>query len=218
VATYHESFREAFEYARDPAQLENRLIKDRLKLQWATTKNGLGLALRKLDAKEGGTEYLREAERAFRVALRIQKKERVPQQWAKTKNSLGATLRLLGEREHNPSLWDKAEHAYTDALHVYTKTAPLQWAETMNNLGLLYMRRGERESDAKQLKQAVEAFKSALSIFYTDEAEVYKTRYTLHYDTFSANLREASSKLAWTRLSSSEGWLPDIIKGFSPRL
>jgi tetratricopeptide (TPR) repeat protein len=218
VETCHEAFRKAFlEYARDPTQMKY-YFKDRLKLQWATTKNGLGGAFRKLAAKESGTANLREAEKALRVALRIQKKERVPQQWAKTKNSLGATLRLLGDREHNRLFWDKAEHAYSDALDVYTpEAAPLQWAETKNNLGILFLHRGEHESDAKRLTQAVEAFKDALSIFDTDEAEVYKTKYTLHYNTFSTNLRVASSKLAWTRLSSSEGWLPDIIKGFFPR-
>ena len=51
-------------------------------LQWATTQNNLGAALRVLGERESGTERLEEAVTAYRAALEEYCRERVPLDWA----------------------------------------------------------------------------------------------------------------------------------------
>jgi hypothetical protein len=68
-------------------------------LDWATTQNNLGSALRTLGAREGGTVRLEEAVAACRAALQERTRERVPLDWAATQNNLGNVLATLGERE-----------------------------------------------------------------------------------------------------------------------
>ncbi len=67
-------------------------------LQWATTQNNLGAALRTLGERESGTARLEEAVNAYRAALQEMTRERVPLQWATTQNNLGNAQALLNER------------------------------------------------------------------------------------------------------------------------
>ena len=68
-------------------------------LDWATTQNNLGNALRRLGERESGTARLEEAVAAYREALQEWTRERVPLDWATTQNNLGTALSTLGERE-----------------------------------------------------------------------------------------------------------------------
>jgi predicted component of type VI protein secretion system len=71
-------------------------------LDWASTQNNLGNALRALGGRESGTARLEEALAAFRVALEERTRERVPLQWAGTQNNLGSALSTFyGKCSHN---------------------------------------------------------------------------------------------------------------------
>jgi tetratricopeptide (TPR) repeat protein len=77
-------------------------------LDWASTQNNLGNALRTLGGREDGTARLEEAVAAFRDALKERTRERVPFDWARTQHNLGTALWTLGERspvrEHRHSI------------------------------------------------------------------------------------------------------------------
>ena len=66
--------------------------RERVPLDWATTQNNLGNALRSLGERESGTARLEEAVAAFREALKEWTRERVPLDWAMTQNNLGNAL------------------------------------------------------------------------------------------------------------------------------
>ena len=68
--------------------------RERVPLDWATTQNNLGNALRTLGERESGTARLEEAVAAFREALKEWTRERVPLDWAMTQNNLGNALRV----------------------------------------------------------------------------------------------------------------------------
>ena len=105
-------------------------------LDWATTQNNLGNALRTLGERESGTARLEEAVAAYRDALEERTRERVPLDWATTQNNLGIALRTLGERESGTARLEEAVAAYRDALQERTRErVPLDWAMTQNNLG-----------------------------------------------------------------------------------
>ena len=63
------------------AALEER-TRERVPLDWATTQNNLGNALRALGERESGTARLEEAVTAYRAALEERTRERVPLDWA----------------------------------------------------------------------------------------------------------------------------------------
>jgi tetratricopeptide (TPR) repeat protein len=137
--------------------------RERVPLDWATTQNNLGNALRSLGERESGTARLEEAVAAYRDALKEYTRERVPLQWATTQNNLGAALSRLGERESGTARLEEAVAAYRDALQERTRErVPLQWATTQNNLGTALASLGERESGTARLEEAVAAYRDAL--------------------------------------------------------
>ena len=87
-------------------------------LDWATTQNNLGNALRVLGQREKGTVGLEEAVAAYRAALEERTRERDPLQWAATQNNLGIALRRLGEREKGTARLEGALAAFRAALEV----------------------------------------------------------------------------------------------------
>ena len=116
-------------------------------LQWATTQNNLGNALRTLGERESGTARLEEAVAAYRAALEERTRDRVPLDWAMTQNNLGTALPALGERESGTARLEEAVAAYRAALEETTRErVPLQWATTQNNLGLALRTLGERRA------------------------------------------------------------------------
>jgi tetratricopeptide (TPR) repeat protein len=139
------------------------LTRERVPLQWATTQNNLGNALRALGGRESGTARLEEAVTAFRAALEERTRERAPLQWAMTQNNLGTALATLGERDSGTARLEQAVTAFRAALEERTRErVPLQWAMTQNNLGVALKTLGERESATARLEEAVTAYHAAL--------------------------------------------------------
>jgi tetratricopeptide (TPR) repeat protein len=119
---------------------------ERVPLDWAVTRDNLGLALERLGERERGTARLEEAVAAYRAAQEEEKRERAPLDWAVTQNNLGNVLEALGERESGTARLDEAVATFRAALEERTRERfPLDWAATQNNLGGALKRLGERE-------------------------------------------------------------------------
>ena len=98
-------------------------------LQWATTQNNLGSALRRLGERESGTARLEEAVEAFRAALQERTRERVPLQWARTQNNLGNALWGLGERTTDDAKLREARTAISVAFEVFMQAGQEQYRD-----------------------------------------------------------------------------------------
>ena len=147
--------------------------RERVPLDWATTQNNLGNALRVL-GERGDDGALRRAVAACEAALGERTRERVPLDWAMTQNNLGNALRVLGERGDDGAL-RRAVAAYEAALGERTRErVPLDWAMTQNNLGNALRVLGERGGDGA-LRRAVAAFEAALGVFERHAASAYAT-------------------------------------------
>jgi tetratricopeptide (TPR) repeat protein len=135
------------------------------------TQNSLGIALKALGAREGGTARLKEAVQAYRSALEKRARERAPLDWAWTQNNLGNALRMLGERESGTAQLEEAVEAYRAALEERRReTVPLAWAATQMNLGVALRVLGERESGTEKLEQAIKADRASLEEFNRERA------------------------------------------------
>lgn len=86
-------------------------------MDWASTQNNLGNALRILGDRESGTKSLEEAVAAFRQALQEWTREQVPMNWAKAQNNLGIALAILGDRERSTA--KNAVTAFKTALEIF---------------------------------------------------------------------------------------------------
>ena len=129
----------------------------------AASHVALGNALQALGEREGGTERLEQAVRAYRAALEELTRERVPLDWATTQNNLGTALCTLGERERGTERLEQAVRAYRAALKERTRElVPLDWAATQNNLGAALCTWGKRERGTERLEQAVRAYCATL--------------------------------------------------------
>ena len=71
------------------------LTRERVPLDWATTQNNLGDALRTLGERESGTARLEEAVAAYRAALEEWTRERVPLAWAASLGNPRVALMLI---------------------------------------------------------------------------------------------------------------------------
>ena len=132
--------------------------RERVPLEWATTQNNLGNALRTLGERESGTARLEEAVAAYRAALEERTRERVPLEWATTQNNLGNALRALGERESGTARLEEAVAAYRAALEERTRErVPLDWAATIGNQGVAMMLIADRTNDGALAETAVSA-------------------------------------------------------------
>lgn len=184
--------------------------RDRVPLDWATTQNNLGTALKALGERESDTERLEQAVKAFENALIELTRDRVPLDWAMTQNNLGTARRVLGERESNTTRLEEAVQAFENAKMVWTRDrAPLDWAATQNNLGNALTALGERGSGTEQLEQAVKAFENAL-MEYTRE------RVPLNWAGTQNNLGNALTTLG--ERASGTARLEQAIKAFESAL
>jgi Tetratricopeptide repeat len=137
--------------------------RDRVPLDWARTKNNLGVALATLGERESGTARLEAAVAAHRAALEERTRARVPLEWAGTQNNLGNALARLGERESGTARLEEAVAAFRAALEEWMRDrVPLQWAGAQNNLGNALATLGARESGTTHLEEAVVAHRAAL--------------------------------------------------------
>ena len=113
-------------------------------LQWATTQNNLGNALKALGERDAGTVRLKEAVAAFRAALEERTRQRVPLQWATTQNNLGKALKALGERESGTVWLKEAVAAFSACLTVTVSVWPAEW------LNQLRARKNETQTEIRR--------------------------------------------------------------------
>ncbi|MGB6374622.1 MAG: hypothetical protein WBF22_14935 [Methylocella sp.] len=92
------------------------MTRDRVPLEWATTQNNLGTALKDLGTRESGTARLAEAAEAHREATQELTRVRVPLQWAVTQHNLAIVCRDLYEKDREPRHLDDAIEAVDGAL------------------------------------------------------------------------------------------------------
>jgi len=123
--------------------------RDRVPLDWATTQNNIGNALRMLGGRESGTARLEEAVVAYRSALEERTRERVPLDWATTQNNLGNALHSLGERESGTARLEEAVEAYDAGLMIFVSASPrsaeICRVNRERTVGLLRERRAKRK-------------------------------------------------------------------------
>jgi hypothetical protein len=106
-------------------------------LQWATTQNNLGNALRILGERESGTTRLEEAVTAFRTALQERTRERMPFDWAMTQENLALVFRSLATRIDGVARWGyltDALAAVDGALAVYREGDAAYYIEKAERL------------------------------------------------------------------------------------
>ena len=133
-------------------------------LDWATTQNNLGNALRMLGERESGTARLEEAVAAYRAALEEWTRERVPLDWAMTQNNLGNALSSArasaragrrGWRRRSPPIARRWRNGPASACR---STGPRRRTISATRSAAL----GERESGTARLEEAVAAYRAAL--------------------------------------------------------
>ncbi len=147
--------------------------KDRFPLDYASTQDNLGNALRKLGTKQKNNTYLMEAVEAHKKALTVWTKENNPWDWAMAKTNLGETLTRLGEQEGRIDYLKEAKESFLDALTIRSQEKfPSAWADTLNDYGVVLMLVNERiilpqlevnKTNRIYLKQAIMAFSAALA-------------------------------------------------------
>jgi tetratricopeptide (TPR) repeat protein len=103
---------------RRPVALEE-MTRARVPLQWATTQNNLGAALRALGERESGTARLEEAVAAYRAALEEWTRDRVPLQWIMSTGNQGEVLTLLAERRGDLAMAEQALRQITVAFETF---------------------------------------------------------------------------------------------------
>src|SRR5262245_28830587 len=153
---------------------ERELVLEDFQLEWAVTKNLLGIAKSVLGTIVEGREsrsLLGEAVAACREALKVFTREQSPQDWAATQNNLGNALIRRGERAEGAEgvrLLGEAVAAYREALKVFTREqSPQDWAMTQNNLGGALSLQGERAEGAEGVRllgDAMAAYREALKV------------------------------------------------------
>jgi tetratricopeptide (TPR) repeat protein len=117
---------------------------ERVPLEWAKSQDALGVALRTLGAREGGTAKLEEAVAAYREALKVRTREREPLLWAETQHNLAAAVFSLGTRERGTAKLEEAVTAYREAMKESTRDrVPREWARIQANLGAVLSYLGE---------------------------------------------------------------------------
>ena len=109
------------------AALEER-TRERVPLDWATTQNNLGTALRTLGERESGTARLEEAVAAYRAALEERTRERVPLDWAASFGNQGVALMLIADRTNDVVVAETAVRQIETAYETLRSGGQEQWA------------------------------------------------------------------------------------------
>jgi tetratricopeptide (TPR) repeat protein len=148
-------------------------------LDWAATKNTLGMTLQQLAYMEPDTEHgrelLRDAIAAYRDALLERTPERDLGLWVETQQRLGQALNILGIRCGDTVQFEEAGAVYDDILkRVDENHESLLWARLKRDLGDALENCGERERGTLHLEKARTAYEQSLSKFSpSDNAEEY---------------------------------------------
>ena len=164
----HHSPRLSFGSPRPFTRVESSLCR-RLNLDWAETQTNLGNTLQALGKGTDGTGHLKQAEAAYRGALKVFTRDGMPLHWATTQNNLGNALQSLGKRTGDTGqLWQSVD-AYRAALEVRTRERlALDWANTQTNLGNAYFALGVRTGEVGLFERAASAYCGALEVFEGD--------------------------------------------------
>ena len=130
-------------------------------LDWATTQNNLGAALRTLGERESGTARLEEAVAAYRAALEEWTRERVPLDWATTQMNLGTALLTLGERESGTARLRRRSRPIARRWRMDARAGAARLGDDADAISALRSTLGERESGTARLEEAVAAYRGA---------------------------------------------------------
>lgn len=156
--------------------------RERLPLEWAETRNNLGVAQARLAALTSDAGDLEAAAAHLQAALSAYPREQVPLEYASVLNNLGKVYATMAAALKQPAYYARAVTAYRSALEERTRErAPLPWARTQMNLGVALAAIGEQETGTDSLVQAVAAYRSALLEQNAQNmpAEYYATQYHL---------------------------------------
>jgi tetratricopeptide (TPR) repeat protein len=172
-------------------------------LDWATTQNNLGIALRALGEQEGGTARLDEAVAAYRAALGEWGRYRSPFRggdraeldWAMTQNNLANALATLGKRENRTEWLEEAVVAYRTALREFTRDwAPLQRSIIQNSLGNALSTLADSETGTGHLEEAIVAWEACLSAAIVSGPQEWVNEVRSHIDKAKAEKARRASK------------------------
>lgn len=146
--------------------------RERFPVDWATTQNDLGCALRAMGEREGDTQALTQAVASFRGALEVIGRTRHPLWWAIIQSNLGNSLRLLAQQNSDELLLREAIDAQLLALTVRSRERfPLDWAITQTNLADAFVALGELLVDSESREKAGNAYSGAIEVFEAVKAD-----------------------------------------------
>ena len=143
--------------------------------EWATARNGLGIALGELGTIEPSSSGLAEALKIFQEVLgESVRNNGLKIGNATIHNNLGNVLLLIGNRLGDlKQLREAAEH-YRSALASWTRDQyPLDWAILQDHLGYALQLAGSRSTGTKLLRGAVDAHCLALEEMRRDQVPFY---------------------------------------------
>ena len=146
-------------------QALTEFTRDRVPLDWATTRHNHANALQTLAERCTDPALMRQAIAAYQDALQERTREAEPDRWAMTQNNLGNSLSTLGEMEADRVSLEAAIVALQAAMEVRTrKAAPFDWARSQNNLGACLTTLARLDTDAEVYRKAATAFEQALEV------------------------------------------------------
>lgn len=132
-------------------------------LSWATLQNNLGNALLTMGIRKSEPEILRQAEQAYRAALRVATREGFPLDWATIQNNVGYVLQELGNRQAANDLLLKSLECFRGAIEVWTReSTPMYWARAQSNLANSLKILGSRQPSIELLEEACSVYRLAL--------------------------------------------------------
>jgi tetratricopeptide (TPR) repeat protein len=191
--------------------------------EWALTQHCLGIALFDLGIRvkgDEGQQYLREADAAYREALRIRTEDALPEEWARTLNNRANVLQSLAlevKGKEGEQYLHEAVAAYTEVeKKVFTHRAqPHEWAAIQNNLGDALASLGKRvvDEEGKQyLRDAVAAYRKALEVFTRESSP---RNWATTWNNLGLALRELGSRV---KGEESKRYLQDAVAAYRKSL
>ncbi|MDB5414275.1 MAG: Tetratricopeptide domain protein [Rubritepida sp.] len=130
-------------------------------LDWASSQNGLGTALRFLGNQLGDSEILDSALLAYRDALLERRRDNHPFLWAAVTNNIGVTFAIKGEAGDASLVKEAISHFENSLLEFTRGKKPLEWAGAQSNLGRAHLILA-RMGDHKAASAAIEAYENVL--------------------------------------------------------
>jgi tetratricopeptide (TPR) repeat protein len=134
-------------------------------IEWASTKNELGVALTRLGDLKGAESH-RQAVRALRSALTVFTFANFPFSWVRVQANLADALRRLGKEERNLSLFKESEAVFRETLSLLDRgTNRIMWASASCNLAAVLLDIDEHDGTISHAQEAIELSYDALDAF-----------------------------------------------------